>query len=105
MDKLKQMESFVAVAQRGSLTAAAQAEGVAAAVSSRGLDGLEARLGVKLLARPTRRVSLTHEGSAFLENCQRLLLDFASAEASVSAGGGQAHRHPAPTAPGAPLPA
>ena len=66
MDKLKQMESFVAVAQRGSLTQAAQAEGVAAAVISRRLDALEGRLGVKLLVRTTRRVSLTHEGSDFL---------------------------------------
>ena len=99
MDKLKQMESFVAVAQRGSLTAAAQAEGVAPAVVSRRLDGLEARLGVKLLARTTRRVSLTHEGSAFLEDCQRLLHDFASAEASVSAGGVKASGHLRITAP------
>ena len=99
MDKLKQIESFVAVAQRGSLTAAAQAEGVAPAVVSRRLDALEARLGVKLLARTTRRVSLTHEGSAFLEDCQRLLHDFASAEASVSAGGVKASGHLRITAP------
>src|ERR1700710_626651 len=99
MDKLKQMESFVAVAHRGSLTAAAQAEGVAPAIISRRLDALEARLGVKLLARTTRRVSLTHEGSAFLEDCQRLLLDFASAEASVSAGGVKASGHLRITAP------
>src|ERR1700733_8250006 len=99
MDKLKQMETFVAVAQRGSLTAAAQAEGVAPAVISRRLDGLEARLGVKLLARTTRRVSLTHEGSAFLEDCQRLLHDFASAEASVSAGGVKASGHLRVSAP------
>jgi len=99
MDKLKQIESFVAVAQRGSLTAAAQAEGVAPAVVSRRLDGLEARLGVKLLARTTRRVSLTHEGAAFLEDCVRLLADFASAEASVSAGGVKASGHLRITAP------
>jgi DNA-binding transcriptional LysR family regulator len=99
MDKLKQIESFVAVAQRGSLTAAAQAEGVATAVVSRRLDGLEERLGVKLLARTTRRVSLTHEGSAFLEDCQRLLADWASAEASVSAGGVKASGHLRITAP------
>jgi len=99
MDKLKQMETFVAVAQRGSLTAAAQAEGVAPAVVSRRLDGLEARLGVKLLVRTTRRVSLTHEGSAYLEDCQRLLHDFASAEASVSAGGVKASGHLRVTAP------
>ena len=99
MDKLKQMETFVAVAQRGSLTAAAQAEGVAPAVISRRLDGFRRSLGVKLLARTTRRVSLTHEGSAFLEDCQRLLLDFASAEASVSAGGVKASGHLRITAP------
>ena len=99
MDKLKQIESFVAVAQRGSLTAAAQAEGVAPAVVSRRLDGLETRLGVKLLTRTTRRVTLTHEGSAFLENCQRLLHDWASAEASVSAGGVKASGHLRITAP------
>ncbi len=87
MDKLKQIESFVAVAARGSLTAAALAEGVAPAIIGRRLDALEARLGVKLLVRTTRRISLTHEGSAFLEDCQRLLADFANAEASVSAGG------------------
>jgi len=99
MDKFKQIESFVAVAQRGSLTQAAQAEGVAPAVISRRLDALEARLGVKLLVRTTRRVSLTHEGSAFLEDCQRLLLEFASAEATVSAGGVKARGHLRITAP------
>lgn len=87
MDRLKQIESFVAVATKGSLTAAAQAEGVAPAVIGRRIDALEERLGVKLLVRTTRRITLTHEGSAFLEDSQRLLADLANAEASVSAGG------------------
>ena len=99
MDKLKQLESFVSVATRGSLTAAARAEGVAPAIMGRRLDGLEERLGVKLLVRTTRRISLTHEGSAFLEDCQRLLADLASAEASVSAGGVKASGHLRITAP------
>ncbi|MFM8637216.1 MAG: LysR family transcriptional regulator [Betaproteobacteria bacterium] len=99
MDRLKQIESFVAVVARGSLTAAAQAEGVAPAVIGRRLDALEARLGVKLMQRTTRRLSLTHEGSAFLEDCQRLLGDLASAEASVSAGGVKASGHLRITAP------
>ncbi len=99
MDKLKQLESFVSVATRGSLTAAAIAEGVAPAIMGRRLDGLEERLGVKLLVRTTRRISLTHEGSAFLEDCQRLLADFANAEASVSAGGVKASGHLRITAP------
>ena len=99
MDKLKQLESFVAVVARGSLTAAAKAEGVAPAIMGRRLDGLEERLGVKLLVRTTRRITLTHEGSAFLEDCQRLLADLSTAEASVSAGGVKASGHLRITAP------
>ena len=99
MDKLKQLETFVAVATKGSLTATALAEGVAPAVIGRRIDALEERLGVKLLVRTTRRISLTHEGSAFLEDCQRLLTDLASAEASVSAGGVKASGHLRVTAP------
>jgi DNA-binding transcriptional LysR family regulator len=99
MDRLKQIESFAAVATKGSLTAAALAEGVAPAVIGRRIDALESRLGVKLLVRTTRRITLTHEGSAFLEDCQRLLADLASAEASVSAGGVKASGHLRVTAP------
>jgi DNA-binding transcriptional LysR family regulator len=99
MDKLKQLESFVSVATRGSLTAAANAEGVAPAIMGRRLDALEQRLGVKLLVRTTRRITLTHEGSAFLDDCQRLLTEFANAEASVSAGGVRASGHLRITAP------
>ena len=87
MDHLKQIESFVAVATKGSLTAAAGAEGVAPAVIGRRIDALEERLGVRLLLRTTRRITLTHEGTAFLEDCQRILADLTNAEASVSAGG------------------
>jgi DNA-binding transcriptional LysR family regulator len=99
VDKLKQLESFVSVAIRGTLTAAARAEGVAPAIMGRRLDALEERLGVKLLVRTTRRITLTHEGSAFLEDCQRLLADLANAEASVSAGGVKASGHLRITAP------
>ncbi|MFN5177973.1 LysR substrate-binding domain-containing protein, partial [Limnohabitans sp.] len=58
-----------------------------------------ARLGVKLLVRTTRRITLTHEGSAFLEDGQRLLADLSNAEASVSAGGIRASGHLRITAP------
>jgi DNA-binding transcriptional LysR family regulator len=93
------MEAFVAVALRASLTAAAKAAGLTPAVMGRRLDALEERLGVKLLVRTTRRISLTHEGSAFLEDCQRLLADMANAEASVTAGGVKASGHLRITAP------
>ncbi|QXL83837.1 LysR family transcriptional regulator [Comamonas sp. NLF-1-9] len=99
MDKFKAYASFVSIATRGSLTAAARAEGVAPAIMGRRLDALEEHLGVKLLVRTTRRITLTHEGSAFLEDCQRLLADVAQAEASVSAGGVKATGHLRITAP------
>lgn len=99
MDKFKAMETFVSVATRGSLTAAARAEGVAPAIIGRRLDALEERLGVKLMLRTTRRITLTHEGSAYLEDCQRLLAEIANAEASVSAGSVRAKGHLRITAP------
>lgn len=99
MDKLKQIESFVAVAAKGSLTAAAKAEGVAPAVIGRRIDALEERLGVKLMVRTTRRITLTHEGTSFLDDCQRLLADLAGAEASVSAGVAKASGYLRITAP------
>jgi len=99
MDKLRAMETFVAVAARGSLAAAARAEGVAPAIVGRRLDALEELLGVKLMVRTTRRITLTHEGSSYLEDCQRLLGEIASAEASVSAGGIRPKGHLRLTAP------
>ena len=99
MDRLKQIETFVAVAMRGSLTAAAAAEGVAPGVVSRRMDALEERLGVKLLVRTTRKVTLTFEGSAYLEDCQRILREIGDAEAAVSLGGIKASGHLRITAP------
>ncbi len=99
MDRLKQMQTYVAVATRGSLTAAATAEGVAPAIIGRRIDALEARLGIKLMIRTTRKLSLTREGEAFLEDCQRLLAEVDAAEAAVSAGGARTAGHLRITAP------
>jgi DNA-binding transcriptional LysR family regulator len=96
---LKQLEAFVAVATRGSLSAAARADDVTPAIIGRRLDALEARLGVRLLTRTTRRIALTFEGQAFLEDCQRILGDLANAEASVSLGGVKASGHLKVSAP------
>ncbi|GAB7536782.1 LysR family transcriptional regulator [Burkholderia sp. 22PA0099] len=93
MDRFKQIETFISVAAKGSLSAAANAEGVAPAIIGRRLDALEERLGVKLLVRTTRKLTLTFEGSAFLEDCQRIVHDMQNAEASVSAGGVKASGH------------
>ena len=93
MDQIKQIEAFVNSATRGSLSAAAQVEGITPAVIGRRLDALEARLGVKLLVRTTRKLTLTFEGQAFLEDCQRILNDLANAETAVSLGGVRASGH------------
>ncbi len=87
MDHFKQISAFVNVATRGSLSAAARLEDVTPAIIGRRLDALEARLGVKLMLRTTRKLTLTFEGQAFLEDCQRVLNDLANAEAAVSLGG------------------
>jgi DNA-binding transcriptional LysR family regulator len=99
MDKFKQIEAFVAVATKGGLTAAAKHLASTAIMVGRRVDALEERLGVKLLVRTTRRISMTNEGSAYLEDCQRLLADIVHAEASVSAGGMRARGHLRLTAP------
>lgn len=87
MDKFKQLKSFVAAATLGSLSAAARAEGVAPAMMGRRINALEARLGIKLLLRTTRRLTLTSEGSAFLEEAQRILRDLHDAETRIAQGG------------------
>ncbi|QSI75638.1 LysR family transcriptional regulator [Niveibacterium microcysteis] len=99
MDRFKEISAFVSSVQRGSLSAAAAMEGVTPAVVSRRLDALEARLGVKLMVRTSRRLTLTFEGAAFLEDCQRVLNDLANAEASVSLGGIKASGHIRVSAP------
>jgi DNA-binding transcriptional LysR family regulator len=99
MDQFKQISTFVDVVGKGSLSAAARAEGVAPGMISRRLDALEARLGVKLLQRTTRKIALTHEGTAFLESCQRILADLENAEASVAERSAAASGHLAISAP------
>ncbi|MDQ5918036.1 MAG: hypothetical protein QG660_1148, partial [Pseudomonadota bacterium] len=63
------------------------------AIIGRRLDALEARLGVRLMLRTTRKLTLTFEGQAFLEDCQRIINDLANAEAAVSLGGVRASGH------------
>lgn len=66
---------FVAVVDTGSFTAAAEALGQTKAVVSFNIKQLESELGVSLLVRSTRRLSLTDAGERFYPRCQRLLQD------------------------------
>ena len=99
MGHFRQISTFVEVAARGSLSAAARAEGIAPAMIGRRLDALEARLGVKLLQRTTRRLVLTEEGTAFLDDCQRILAALEQAEASVAERSARASGHLLVSAP------
>jgi DNA-binding transcriptional LysR family regulator len=93
MDQFKQISTFVDIVAKGSLSAAARAEGIAPAMIGRRLDALEERLGVKLLQRTTRKIALTHEGIAFLEDCQRILSELEEAETAVSERSARATGH------------
>jgi DNA-binding transcriptional LysR family regulator len=99
MGHFRQISTFVDVVARGSRSAAARAEGIAPAMIGRRLDALEARLGVKLLQRTTRKLVLTDEGAAFLEDCQRILAELEEAEAAVSARSARATGHLLVSAP------
>jgi DNA-binding transcriptional LysR family regulator len=99
LDHFRQISTFVEVIARGSLSAAARAEGIAPAMIGRRLDALEARLGVKLLQRTTRKLALTDEGTAFLEDCQRILAELEEAEAAVSERSARATGHLVVSAP------
>ncbi len=99
MDKLKQMEALVAAVDAGSLAKAAQVLGVTPAMLGRRVNALERRLGAKLLHRSTRHLSLTEQGSVFVERCRKLLAELAASEEMMSAGRQRATGHLRITAP------
>jgi len=80
----------VAVVELGSFVKAADALSLSKAAISRHLGQLEARLGVRLLHRTTRRLSLTEEGEVFYARCKALLAEVDEAEAEVTERGGEA---------------
>ena len=86
MDKLEAMRTYVAIVDRGSLTAAAEALDRSLPTVVRVLAALEESLGTRLLRRTTRRMSLTPEGQTYLERCRRILTDVEDAERSVARG-------------------
>src|SRR5918911_1568240 len=70
---LERMRSFVRVAERGSLSAVARELGIGQSTVTRHLQELEESVGVPLLSRTTRRVTLTDEGSRYYANCVQIL--------------------------------
>ncbi|MFG6468624.1 LysR family transcriptional regulator [Roseateles sp. BYS87W] len=85
MDRLRALQVLVEVAERGSLTQAAEALGMSRAMVSRYLEHVETWLGARLLQRTTRRVSLTEAGSAALLRARQMLDLAREAEAAAGA--------------------
>ncbi|KQV53665.1 LysR family transcriptional regulator [Duganella sp. Root336D2] len=88
-DHLSDVETFVTVVERGSLTAAAVAMSTTPSVISRALARLEARLGTQLLRRTTRSLGLTDAGRLYLEQTRAALSLIDDAERAVQADGGE----------------
>lgn len=84
---LDEVQSFVALAQAGSFTVAAERLGKNGSTVSRRIAALEARLGVRLVERTTRRVALTEPGTAYLARMTAVLEEIAGADAEMAAHG------------------
>lgn len=85
-DRLTGIEVFVRAIRAGGLSAAAREMRMSPAMAGKHLDALEHRLGITLVRRTTRRLSLTEAGQGFLEGAERLLGELAEVEAEASAG-------------------
>jgi DNA-binding transcriptional LysR family regulator len=84
MDRLHAMRLFVRVAELNSFSAVALQLNVARSVVTRQIAALEAHLGVKLMARSTRRLTLTSAGTAYLEKCRVILNLVEAAETGIA---------------------
>jgi DNA-binding transcriptional LysR family regulator len=83
VDRFEAMSAFVAVVEAGGFSAASRRLGVPLASVSRRVSDLEDRLGVQLLTRSTRKVTMTDSGQQFFEACRRILDDLGEAERSA----------------------
>jgi len=85
MDRCQSLIAFARVVEVGSFARAADRLDISVSAVSRQVSDLESHLGVRLLNRTTRRLSMTESGQAFYERCVQLLADLEEAEEAVSA--------------------
>lgn len=83
MSELEEIRVFVQLVESKSATLAAERLGLAVSAVSRRMKGLEERLGVQLVQRTTRRMSLTEQGQFYFERCRRILDDLEETEQRV----------------------
>ncbi|GGX24637.1 LysR family transcriptional regulator [Pigmentiphaga litoralis] len=93
MDKLTPIRAFLAVADAGSFTGAARKMGVSRSAVTGHVQELEQHLGVRLLNRTTRRVSLTREGERYAERAGLLLQGLATLDAEIQTRSGRTEGH------------
>ncbi|NRR30692.1 LysR family transcriptional regulator [Oxalobacteraceae bacterium] len=84
MNTISDLAFFVTLIKQGSLAAVAREMGVTPPVVTKHLASLEQRLGVRLLNRTTRRMSLTHEGEVYFNEAVRILADVEELENTVT---------------------
>lgn len=90
MDRLKSMQIFARVVEMHSFTRAADSLSLPSSRVTRAVKELEAFLGVRLMQRTTRHISLTPDGMLYYDHCRRLLADIESVESSFPGSAGQA---------------
>lgn len=90
MDRFLEMQTFVQVVDAGSFIGAAEPLEMSKAAVSRYVGELESRLGVRLLNRTTRKLSLTGEGELFYARCKELLSGVDAAESEITSRSGEA---------------
>lgn len=83
MDKFKSISTFVAIAESGSLTAAADKLQTSLPSVTRQLAELENELKVRLFNRTTRKITLTEQGKIYLKHCQKILSAMQDADAEL----------------------
>src|ERR1700748_1448047 len=84
MDSLGSLNAFVRAAEARSFTAAGRQLGVSSSAIGKAVARMEERLGVRLLHRSTRSITLTAEGARFLERCRRIFAEIEAAELELS---------------------
>ncbi len=89
LDRVTGMQVFARVAALGSLSAASRALGMSQTMATKHMAALEEQLGVKLLHRTTRRLTLTEAGRNYLEAVERILGEIDDANAAASAASAQ----------------